>query len=1093
MEYTSQIVDFIKYTDGRGVDSIVEYYYATATEDATIPNVGSSDWKSTIKASGHGPDKRYLWNYEKINYSYGNPGYTTPAIISTRAAEIDKIYEFYQLNNSDQIPTTLPTTTNRNGWSLLKTDITSIPVPTTTNRYLWNYEIITYKGDLNDNPNETSGPACISAHGEKGRSILTTTINHAKTSSLVDPKDIGEQTETNPNGWAVRLPTVGENEYLWTRTIIDYDDDTPDTVSYSYMYQGKTVKGDSITVKSIEYQVGNSATTAPTGTWYKYDEMPEASQGAFLWTKTTFSDDSVAYSVSYQSLDGDPAQDFNITASSYALMKTSSTATSYKNSIIATAHKMNITGNVQWRKGSLTSSVLATGDSYTITSPGTYYASCGNWTDSITIAEVIDGEKGDNGDPAISVILTNPTMTFHKETSGESEECKVIVYEGGSTLTYASSLSNSKFNISNLSNCSQKNGSPDTIVIGDQTSDGSASFTVNVRSKTGINTSHRMTVYWKVVQNGINGTNGNTPYIKNGYWWIGDTNLNIKAEGTNGDTPYIKDGYWWIGSTNLNIKAEGKDGDTVKTIYAYYRQNNSTPPTKPNNGGNLPSGWSFNPWDATINEPFVFVSQCTVTNNSYGSWTNPTCWAKYGKDGRDGTDASVTDINVFNALTSNGTKFGCFYNENGVLYINAQYLKSGTVESDLILSGHIVAQNIDAEKGTVGGWNITPGRLAKDNIALIADNSETFMSPINQQFSPIRLKSGERDGYNIRTDTVTVTVSMSGEVSQIIYNNYTYHGNSYGSGELIGEGYNFVYTTNSNFQVELSGDEAATVKIFTSEVATTVTFDIVQGILGINPNIKTPNFLLLDDGSLLIQALHLGPAQCPIVLASNQYGISFQNKSLNISSWNTGLNNSFQGTEFRINNEAKKSFVTIRTNSSSSTLISEGLFFMRQYSGTDKYSAITPATTSFVNNNNKGNLYFNNILYTQSSTSDVRLKHSIELLPQEYDIFFDKLRPTRYKYIDGTSNRYHTGFIAQEVVQSLEESNLTTQDFAAVVLQEPGTENELWQLRRDEFVALNTWQIQLLKPRITAAEEKIAQLELEISSLKSELENLKKF
>jgi predicted nucleic acid-binding Zn-ribbon protein len=41
-------------------------------------------------------------------------------------------------------------------------------------------------------------------------------------------------------------------------------------------------------------------------------------------------------------------------------------------------------------------------------------------------------------------------------------------------------------------------------------------------------------------------------------------------------------------------------------------------------------------------------------------------------------------------------------------------------------------------------------------------------------------------------------------------------------------------------------------------------------------------------------------------------------------------------------------------------------------------------------------------------------------------------------------------------------------------------------------VAINTWQIQLLKPRMTAAEEKIAQLELEISSLKSELENLKK-
>lgn len=55
------------------------------------------------------------------------------------------------------------------------------------------------------------------------------------------------------------------------------------------------------------------------------------------------------------------------------------------------------------------------------------------------------------------------------------------------------------------------------------------------------------------------------------------------------------------------------------------------------------------------------------------------------------------------------------------------------------------------------------------------------------------------------------------------------------------------------------------------------------------------------------------------------------------------------------------------------------------------------------------------------------------------------------------------------------------------------SENEsYWSLRRDEFVSLNTWQIQKLKPRMTSAEGKIAQLELQISSLTTELENLKK-
>jgi hypothetical protein len=121
-----------------------------------------------------------------------------------------------------------------------------------------------------------------------------------------------------------------------------------------------------------------------------------------------------------------------------------------------------------------------------------------------------------------------------------------------------------------------------------------------------------------------------------------------------------------------------------------------------------------------------------------------------------------------------------------------------------------------------------------------------------------------------------------------------------------------------------------------------------------------------------------------------------------------------------------------------------------------------------------------------NNTSDARLKNNIETFNQAYDTFFDALVPTRYQYINGTSGRYHTGFIAQEVVKALELAGLTTQDFAAVMLVED-EENSYWQLRRDEFVSLNTWQIQLLKPRVAAIEEKISQLEAELAELKSKI------
>ena len=108
-----------------------------------------------------------------------------------------------------------------------------------------------------------------------------------------------------------------------------------------------------------------------------------------------------------------------------------------------------------------------------------------------------------------------------------------------------------------------------------------------------------------------------------------------------------------------------------------------------------------------------------------------------------------------------------------------------------------------------------------------------------------------------------------------------------------------------------------------------------------------------------------------------------------------------------------------------------------------------------------------------TASSDRRIKKNIEPLSDSYDLLFDGLVPKRYKYVDGTSKRYHTGFVAQEVIEAIESAGLSLSDFAAVMLECPGSEKETWKLRRDEFVALNTWQIQKLKKRIAELEAKL--------------------
>lgn len=123
-------------------------------------------------------------------------------------------------------------------------------------------------------------------------------------------------------------------------------------------------------------------------------------------------------------------------------------------------------------------------------------------------------------------------------------------------------------------------------------------------------------------------------------------------------------------------------------------------------------------------------------------------------------------------------------------------------------------------------------------------------------------------------------------------------------------------------------------------------------------------------------------------------------------------------------------------------------------------------------------------------TSDKNKKHEIQTIQENYSIFYDELLPVLFKYNDGTSNRLHAGFIAQDVEEALQKAEISTQDFAGLVISQEN-EQQNYYLRYEEFISLNTWQIQKLKPRMTAAEQKILALESEVQRLNSELENLK--
>lgn len=130
-------------------------------------------------------------------------------------------------------------------------------------------------------------------------------------------------------------------------------------------------------------------------------------------------------------------------------------------------------------------------------------------------------------------------------------------------------------------------------------------------------------------------------------------------------------------------------------------------------------------------------------------------------------------------------------------------------------------------------------------------------------------------------------------------------------------------------------------------------------------------------------------------------------------------------------------------------------------------------------------------------TSDENLK-DLYHLSDSYDVFYDALAPKIYKYKREGCHRFHVGFGARQVEQALLNAGLSTEDFAGILIDkdvtigadEAGTDadvhyDELYSLRYEEFISLNTWQIQKLKQRVLQQEKMIQELSGMVEKLQS--------
>lgn len=175
-------------------------------------------------------------------------------------------------------------------------------------QYLWTRTVTDYTSDsvadtvtyTYAKQGKTGGTGATGATGNGIRSVT----NHYLATSA------SNGVTTSTSGWSTSVQTMTEaNRYLWNYETIAYTNgtsvnSTPCVIGVYGSKGNPGSPGTSVTVSSILYQAGTSATTAPTGTWS--NNPVSVAQGQFLWTKTTFSDGKVAYGVARQGTDGKP-------------------------------------------------------------------------------------------------------------------------------------------------------------------------------------------------------------------------------------------------------------------------------------------------------------------------------------------------------------------------------------------------------------------------------------------------------------------------------------------------------------------------------------------------------------------------------------------------------------------------------------------------------------------------------------------------------------------------------------------------------------------------------------------------------------------
>lgn len=169
--------------------------------------------------------------------------------------------------------------------------LTTQPTTTATNKYLWSITRTTFNlapltQDVIEQKAVYGNTGADGVAGKDGVGLKTTVITYAISTS---------GTTAPTTGWTSSVPSLVKGQYLWTKTVWTYTDNSTET-GYSVTYISKDGNngndgiagkdGVGILTTTITYAGSTNGTTAPTSGWTS--TVPTVAAGSYLWTKTVW-------------------------------------------------------------------------------------------------------------------------------------------------------------------------------------------------------------------------------------------------------------------------------------------------------------------------------------------------------------------------------------------------------------------------------------------------------------------------------------------------------------------------------------------------------------------------------------------------------------------------------------------------------------------------------------------------------------------------------------------------------------------------------------------------------------------------------------